>query len=525
MNRAPDVAAELADHERAIDAELCKRRFAWFVARFFELVAGRPFESNHATSAIIAVLQAVADGRLVRVLIAKPPGLALSTLLALYAAWRRARDPAWRSIHGGHASDLATNESRKVRRLIEHEAFRAMFPRVALRADENTAAMWSTTLGGVYFAIGLDSAVTGKRARELVLDDPMNVSDRFSKAVRDDVYTTFVEALSPRLDGDRAPQIVAAQRSDRDDLIGRLIEAGGWTLVELAAEFDTTRRCVVLADDGSEVWRDPRTEDGELLAENVQPRAKLEALKVQMGALAYACQFNQRPADDSGATIKRAWWRFHRPVHVAEHTPRPAGCDTDVPAILTPEHFTRIVVAADLTFGAMGKKADFVSIQAWGALAAARFLLRRWKRRAGLLESVAMIKEFRTEFPTCKIIIEKAASGAGAIEELAAAGVHGVVAVKPIGSKRERIGMVEATIEAGNCFLPLGLPGLADFVEELAGASSHDDEQDCAAYAIHELNVSGVIAVCPQGGSWGTADRDEPSDVAPLTWVPTRGLM
>ncbi len=88
-----------------------------------------------------------------------------------------------------------------------------------------------------------------------------------------------------------------------------------------------------------------------------------------------------------------------------------------------------------------------------------------------------------------KIIIERAANGAGAIEELAAAGVANVVPVLPLGSKETRLGLVSACIEAGNAFLPVGPAWLPDFVEELAGASKHDDMADSAAYAMHDLNT------------------------------------
>lgn len=47
-----------------------------------------------------------------------------------------------------------------------------------------------------------------------------------------------------------------------------------------------------------------------------------------------------------------------------------------------------------------------------------------------------------------------------AIEELTAAGIPRVVAVTPLGSLAERIGIVSATIEAGNALLPLGVPWL-----------------------------------------------------------------
>ena len=50
---------------------------------------------------------------------AQEVGTGKSTMLALYSAWRLARDPSWRSIHAAHSFDIARTESLRVRRLGE----------------------------------------------------------------------------------------------------------------------------------------------------------------------------------------------------------------------------------------------------------------------------------------------------------------------------------------------------------------------------------------------------------------------
>ena len=220
-----------------IRAELCRRSFADFVAWAWPLITGLPYQPNRIGTAIVETLQRVGDGELTRVLIACPPGVGKSTLLACYAAWRFARNAAHRAIHGGHGFELAAKESRRVRRLVEGAAYRRMFPEVQLRADENTAAMWATTSNGHYTTVGVGGGLTGARALEAVVDDPLNAPDRFSAAAKESMWLWFTEALSTRLDGDRAPVVCVHQRICTDDLIGRLLEADrdGWHLVELAA--------------------------------------------------------------------------------------------------------------------------------------------------------------------------------------------------------------------------------------------------------------------------------------------------
>lgn len=462
-------AADRRQRAARIERALLAKSFHDFANKFWPVVTGRAFAENKATRSAMGALQDVADGRTTRLLIAMPPGVGKSTMLALYAAWRLARDPSWRSIHASHAFDLAATESRRVRRLVESDEYRAVFPDVVLRVDENTVAHWSTDKDGRYFAVGVDSALTGRRANEAVLDDPLNAIDRFSKAVREGLWTWFTESLSTRLDNDRSPITCVQQRLDRDDLIGKLVEAGGWTIVELPAE----------------------DEQGELLAPNVLSREKLDALKAQIGAAAYATQYLQRPSDDSSSTVRRAWWRFHRPAHVALNAPRPIGCDTTIDAVRTPTRFDRIVIAVDMTFGATSKTADYAVAQVWGSTGGARYLLEQWRRRATQLEQREAIRDLASRYPTAKVLIEKAAGGPGAIEQLTADGIPRIVPVLTGGrGKAERLDVVSPTIEGGNAFLPLGAAWLGDFVEELAGAAKHDDMMDATAYALADLNAT-----------------------------------
>lgn len=465
MNRAPRTAAELGAFARDAKRALLTKSFRDYVVWAWPLITGTPYVANQITETIIATLQQVGDGSLWRVLICCPPGVGKSTLLACYSSWRLARSPGHRAIHAGHSFELARDESLRVRRLIEGDAFAAMFPSVVLRVDQNTAGRWATTQDGRYVAIGTDGGLTGIRAHEAVLDDPLNAIDRFSAAARESLWRWFLESLSTRLDGDRAPVVVVQQRLDPDDLIGKLIEAGGWHLVTIPAE----------------------TDDGELLAPNVLPRAKLDALKAQ-SASTYSTQYLQKPNDDSTALVKRTWWRFHRPAHVAGNTPRPLGCDTDILAVDTPAHFASVVIACDLTFGGLKASNDFASIQVWGSLQGGRYLLAHWRKKASQLDQEQAIRNLLGEYPGATVIVERAAGGQGAVELLHAAGFANVIGVNTGGkSKDQRFSLVSSTIEAGNAFLPLGANWLGDFVEELAGATKHDDAKDACAYALARL--------------------------------------
>lgn len=436
--------------------------FRDFTRWAFPLVTGAEYAPNAISERIVDTLQRVADGELTRVLVACPPGCAKSTLLTIYGAWRLARDAGHRTIRGSHAFDIAATESRRLRRLVLGDDFQRVF-RLEAREDENTAAMWSTTAGGRYIAVGVGGGLTGRRADEAIVDDALNAPDRFSRAARDACWAWFTEALSTRLDGNAAPMIVVMQRLDRDDLVGRLIAAGGWTLVECPAEVD-----------------------GEPQAPNVLPRAKLDAIRATIGAAAYSCQYLERPASDDDAMIKRAWWRFHHGPSTSPATPRPSGCNTEVPAVDTPTTFDRVVIACDLTFGGQKTSNDPACIVVWGRSQGAKFLLDLYWKRSSQLAQLDAIRALKARFPTARVVIEKAAAGAGLIEILHKEGVD-AIGVPPIGSKSERLAVVSPAIESGQALLPLGHPRVDEMVEEMAGNSSHDDFRDACALALTDL--------------------------------------
>ena len=138
---------------RRIDTAVARRRllrdsFGDFVARYWPVVDAATYEPNLATEAIVATLQAVADGKLRRVVIEVGPGLAKTTLLSLYVAWRIARDPSHRVSARRTATTLpSTGSSKRARRVVESDDYRTMFG-VRLREDENTSSSWATDANG-----------------------------------------------------------------------------------------------------------------------------------------------------------------------------------------------------------------------------------------------------------------------------------------------------------------------------------------------------------------------------------------
>ena len=113
-----------------------------------------------------------------RVCVNIPPRHGKSQLVSIYfPAWFLGKFPDKKILMVSHTTDLAVDFGRKVRNLIASDAYKEVFPTVDLAADSKSAGRWNTNVGGEYFACGVGSALAGRGADLLLIDDPHNEQD------------------------------------------------------------------------------------------------------------------------------------------------------------------------------------------------------------------------------------------------------------------------------------------------------------------------------------------------------------
>jgi len=131
---------------------------------------------HHRTLADL--LMAIAEGDEDRVCVNIPPRHGKSQLVSIYfPAWFLGKYPDKKVLMVSHTTDLAVDFGRKVRNLIDTPAYKQIFPTVNLAADNKSAGRWNTNVGGVYYACGVGSALAGRGADILLVDDPHNEQD------------------------------------------------------------------------------------------------------------------------------------------------------------------------------------------------------------------------------------------------------------------------------------------------------------------------------------------------------------
>lgn len=147
-------------------------------------------------------LMALEQGSKDRVAVNMPPRHGKSQLVSVYyPAWFLGRNPGKKVMMVSHTTDLAVDFGRKVRNIIASSDFSEIFPDVALAADSKSAGRWNTSHGGEYFACGVGSALAGRGADLLLIDDPHSEQDVLNGnfGVFDKAYEWFTYGARTRL--------------------------------------------------------------------------------------------------------------------------------------------------------------------------------------------------------------------------------------------------------------------------------------------------------------------------------------
>ena len=283
----------------AIEREACKRSLATFVREAWPVLEpGTPYVHGWHVEAICEHLEAVTRGEISRLLINIPPGTMKSTLTSVFWPaweWGPAGMPHIRMIGASHEGSLATRDARKMRLLITSDWYQERWP-VALSRDQSEKINFENASRGFRQACPVRS-MTGKRGHRIVWDDPHSAEGANSAAEREEAVRVFKETLPTRLVEPKTSAIVIVmQRLHELDVSGEILAGDyGYDHLMLPMEFEVDRRCVT-----SIGWRDPRTQEGELLFPDRFPAEVVERDKGAMGEYAIAGQFQQRPAPRTG---------------------------------------------------------------------------------------------------------------------------------------------------------------------------------------------------------------------------------
>ena len=284
----PEAARELLQRRQARESLIA---FARYTLPTYE-------EAPHHTM-IARKLEAVERGDIKRLMIFMPPRHGKSELASRrFPAWYLGRNPKAEIIAASYNSDLAMDYGREVRGIVNEAEYRALFPDVSLRVDSKAADRWHTNHGGAYRASGVGTAMTGRGADLLLIDDPVKDREEAdSELRRNRVWDWYRSTAYTRL----SPQgrvVVIQTRWHELDLAGMLLDhpdGDKWDVLSLPA-----------------IYR------GEALWPERFPMERLEQIKATVGPREWSALYMQSPQPDEGTFFQRDWFGYweQKPAHL-----------------------------------------------------------------------------------------------------------------------------------------------------------------------------------------------------------------
>lgn len=284
-----------------VEAEICKRSLLEFVRRAWNIVEpSTPFVDGKHIELICSELEACYRGEQLRLIINVPPGFMKSLLTTVFfPAWVWTKEPHKRFMCISFAQSLAERDSRKCRDLVKSEWYQRHFE-VSLSPDQQEKVNFENTNKGFRKAYGMTS-ITGEHGDFILVDDPINIEEAESEAVRKEANYVMDNVIPSRVnDPETACVILIMQRLNEDDPTGHKLKEGGWEHLCLPMEYEGERFVSKLG------FKDWRTEQGELLWKERFPEHVLTPLKANKRT--YAGQYQQRPAPLTGNTFQREWF-------------------------------------------------------------------------------------------------------------------------------------------------------------------------------------------------------------------------
>lgn len=274
-----EAAAELLARRRARDGLLAFTGYtnpAYVAAPHHRLIAEK--------------LEAVERGEIKRLMICMPPRHGKSELASRrFPAWFLGRQPSKQVIAASYNSDLANDFGREVRNIVAAPEFQNLF-NAELAEDSKAANRWHTNGGGMYVAAGVGTAITGRGADVLLIDDPFkDRKEADSEIQRKTVWDWYTSTAYTRLMPGGAVVVINTRWHD-DDLSGRLLyeqDAGGdkWDVLSL-----------------------PAISNDQALWPEWYPLDRLEQIRSVLPARDWNALYQQNPIPDEGDFFKLDWF-------------------------------------------------------------------------------------------------------------------------------------------------------------------------------------------------------------------------
>lgn len=505
---------EIDDLTRMTSLELAAFRamlfhnFTFFVAYVFWLRERAEYIWSPLHTAIAYTLRAVDKGDITRLIINAPPRMGKSEIITKYwPAWHFVREPRCNFIEVSYSDALIQDMSDAVRSILRLPEIRYLFG-VDLRTDTDAKSLWRTPEGGGLRAAPAKGQITGFGAGRLgwddfsgaiIISDPVKPADARSLPAMETVNGVFGNTTRSRVNDERTPIIIEAQRISDMDLSGFLLGGGSgemWHHLRIPALIDQE-------DQDDAVRRYETDWDHGIPLELNLPMGYVWPMKY--GAARHAelsvtrdirnAQYMQNPRLTAGAFFSVGWFRRYDAIDVDTGFHGTVLRDGERVKIV------RLGIYAD-TAQKTKEVNDWSVLQLWGLGEDGNIYLvdqirGKWEAPDLETEALRFMRRYADRVPRKygwrEICIEDKSSGTGLIQQLkrTAFGTR----VKPIGRTIDKVSRaIDAVnpIHHGQVWIPKSAPWVGGYLDEFQAFSKymthrHDDQMDPTFDAIADL--------------------------------------
>lgn len=489
---------------------LCQRSliaFIQYVAPWFTI------EEVHL--AIAAHLEAVAEGKIDRLMIFMPPRAGKSQMLQFFEAWWVGKFPSDQLMMISYKSDRAEGFSKEVRDLIMTPEYQAVFPLVRMDGRSSARKRWQVkhlkadndndkdalldgeapagpVKPGRSEAAGVGSGIAGAGFNLGVIDDPMSEQDKDSETALKAVQEWYPTGFLTRQQPERNAIILVMTRWSNADLAGWLLdkaksdkEADQWVVLRIPAILTEPAAATLNKVSALKCWGDMkryRLKEGQSFAPRRWPLKRLRRMKANMPIRDWNALYQQSPSNEEGAILKRKWWR------------KWPGQKPPMVEFIMSVYDTAIEV---------GEENDYTARSTWGVFFNEStklynaILLSGWQDKIEAADLPDLVREHIKRFGPDRVLIEKRASGHALIQELRRGNLPVSGWLPPEGSRHNKgkvplAHIASIMLEAGAVWY-MDTESCEDVINNCAqvpvSAGEHDDLANTAIIALIELRL------------------------------------
>jgi len=354
------------------------------------------------------------DGMRAQNLLIRIPPRCLKTIIVTVAAsaWAWLRWPTMKILSLSSNPRVTSDAADKVRSLIRSDWYQQTFrPLWRIREDMDALSKFGNTAGGWRAARGMTSRITGEGADWLIVDDPHDGAEVYSKAKRDAVNSKWRRSVSNRVNDPRYAIRTGVMQALHFDDWGQQRIADGWgiLLIRMLYEERDQKRVSPFG------WTDWRRVEGESVLPDRFTAAWCAKEKIDKGPIDWAAQYQQDPAPIDGGIVKESDLRYY----------------DELPALES------MLITVDAAFKKT-TSGSRVSVQVVGRRGPDRYVVDNDTRPMHMGDTMDAIRAMMKKWPRARhtILVEDKANGSEIVRQLQLE-FSGVIAINPGSNSKE----------------------------------------------------------------------------------------